>query len=89
MMMAPSCLEMKFLITVTDRTKTAKLFVGDRFAYVADIQGFNHIDLSVPTSPSEPTRIKTNSIGWRQIVSNGSGLAITDRSRHLQETQVA
>ena len=54
-----------------------KLFVGDQFAYVADIQGFNHIDLSIPDEPGQPTRIKTNSIGWRQIVSNGSGMAVT------------
>ena len=77
----PFILVMLFQIMVTDHIEMeSKLFVGDRFAYVADIQGFNHIDLSIPTEPSEATRIKTNSIGWRQIVNNGSGLAIDSKT---------
>jgi hypothetical protein len=53
-----------------------RLFVGDDFAYVTDLMGFNWIDLSEPSTPTLGNRIKTSSRGWRHVVANGSGLAI-------------
>ncbi|MDG1325121.1 MAG: SdrD B-like domain-containing protein, partial [Opitutales bacterium] len=59
-----------------------RLFVGDDFAYVTDLMGFNRIDLSDPTVPVRAERTKTPSRGWRQTVSNGSGLAIVLEHRN-------
>ncbi|MFL2937720.1 MAG: hypothetical protein ACJZ7A_01300 [Opitutales bacterium] len=53
-----------------------RLFVGEDFAYVTDLMGFNRIDLSDPQLPVIAERTKTRSRGWRHTVSNGSGLAL-------------
>ncbi|MBT7587828.1 MAG: hypothetical protein HN558_20105, partial [Gemmatimonadetes bacterium] len=53
-----------------------RLFVGDDFAYVTDLMGFNRVDLSDPTVPVRAERTKTRSRGWRHTVANGSGLAV-------------
>ena len=53
-----------------------RLFVGDEFAYVTDLMGFNRIDLSHPIDPSLEETVRTASRGWRQTIANGSGLAL-------------
>ena len=53
-----------------------RLFVGVGFAYLTNYNGFTHFDLSSPDQ-SYGTQISTQSFGWRRIVANGSGLALS------------
>ena len=53
-----------------------RLFVGVGFAYLTNYNGFTHFDLSSPDQ-SYGTQIPTQSFGWRRIVANGSGLALS------------
>ena len=59
-----------------------RLFVGDEFAYVTSLMGFNRIDLTDPSDPIRAERVKTRSRGWRQTVANGSGLALAIEHRN-------
>jgi alpha-tubulin suppressor-like RCC1 family protein len=53
-----------------------RLFVGVGFAYLTNYNGFTHFDLSSPDQ-SYGTQIPTQTFGWRRIVANGSGLALS------------
>ena len=53
-----------------------RLFVGEDYVYVQDIQGFNYISL-VKSNRIEAQKHQTASIGWRRLSANGSGLILS------------
>jgi hypothetical protein len=53
-----------------------RLFVGDGLGYAIHSGGYNPFDLSVPSAPVLIKAGRTTAGGWKQIVSNGSGLGV-------------
>lgn len=57
-------------------TPNARLFVGDNLAYAVHGKGANVFDLASPGLPRLVTTANTTQFGWKQLVANGSGLAL-------------
>ena len=53
-----------------------RLFVGDQYAYLSNTRGFNYLDFT-QSSYNTVTSNWTQSNGWRRLVGNGSGLALS------------
>ncbi|MBI2926318.1 MAG: Ig-like domain-containing protein [Verrucomicrobia bacterium] len=53
-----------------------RLFVGGGLAYAIHRVGFNVFSLENPLAPALVRSITTSQFGWKQIVANGSGLAL-------------
>lgn len=53
-----------------------RLFAGDRLLYATFTSGYNIFDITAPAIPRLAQRIETAQFGWKQIVANGSGLAL-------------
>ncbi len=53
-----------------------RLFIGDGYAYMSFTNGYNAYSLANPEQPVLIRRHTTNSFGWKQIQSNGSGRAV-------------
>lgn len=53
-----------------------RLFAGDRLLYATFTSGYNIFDITAPEIPRLVQRIETAQFGWKQIVANGSGLAL-------------
>ena len=54
----------------------ARLFVGGGVAYAVHGKGTNTVDLSDPLHPTLIQATSTPQFGWKQLVLNGSGLAL-------------
>jgi hypothetical protein len=54
----------------------SRLFVGGGLAYAVHATGYNTFDLSDPAHPALISQGNTTQLGWKQIVSNGSGLGV-------------
>lgn len=53
-----------------------RLFIGDRFALATHRKGYIEFDITKPAQPVYLRQNDTAQFGWKQIVANGSGLAI-------------
>ena len=53
-----------------------RLFVGGDLAYVTHSKGYNTFSLTNPALPAILATTNTAQFGWKQIVPNGSGLAL-------------
>lgn len=53
-----------------------RMFVGRDRLYTSYTSGFNVFDISNPVSPFRLGNYNTSQFGWKQMVSNGSGLMI-------------
>lgn len=53
-----------------------RLFVGDTYAYVVNRRGYAVVDISNPDVPALANGNLTPLFGWKQIVTNGSGLGL-------------
>lgn len=53
-----------------------RLEVGGGLAFATSWNGFHTIDVTNPASPSIVGTLTTGALGWRQVVPNGSGLAV-------------
>lgn len=53
-----------------------RLFAGDGIAYASHPRGYNTFDISNPAHPVLLANGVTQQFGWKQIVTNGSGLGI-------------
>ena len=53
-----------------------RLFVGGELAHVSNGRGYNVFDLSNPLVPVHVETTETAQFGWKQIVPNGSGMAL-------------
>jgi hypothetical protein len=53
-----------------------RLFVGEEYAYLSHNRGFNYLDFTLsPMDMVSPNWTQSN--GWRRMVANGSGLALS------------
>jgi hypothetical protein len=53
-----------------------RLFVGSGIAYASHTRGYNIISLADPAHPVLIQSLSTAQLGWKQIISNGSGLGL-------------
>jgi hypothetical protein len=53
-----------------------RLFIGSGLAYATHTRGYNTFRLTDPTHPVLIQSLNTSQFGWKQIVANGSGLAV-------------
>lgn len=53
-----------------------RLFIGGGLAYATFTSGYNVFDLSDPNEPVLLRSVNTTQFGWKQIVSNGSGIGL-------------
>ncbi|MFN8439947.1 MAG: Ig-like domain-containing protein [Caldilineaceae bacterium] len=53
-----------------------RLFAGDGLAYATHSKGYDTFDLSQPGSPQLIAAGNTTQFGWKQLISNGSGLGV-------------
>ncbi len=53
-----------------------RLFAGGDVAYAVHGRGYNVFNLANPLAPTLRADISTTQLGWKQIVSNGSGLGL-------------
>lgn len=57
-----------------------RLFVGGDVAYVVHRRGYNTIDVSDPAQPAPIRNTSLAQFGWKEVVPNGSGLALVASS---------
>jgi hypothetical protein len=53
-----------------------RLFLGGGLAYATFTSGYNIFDLTDPNQPALLRTVNTTQFGWKQIVSNGSGIGL-------------
>lgn len=54
-----------------------RLFAGDQLLYATFTSGYNVFSIAEPTQPAFVRTVTTPQFGWKQIVSNGSGIGLT------------